>query len=37
MARVKDVGPFRNQVGVFAHVPSSVGHLMGLLLELREQ
>lgn len=30
-------GPFRNQVGVFAHVPSSVKHLMGLLLELREQ
>ena len=30
-------GPFRNQVGVFAHVPSSVEHLMGLLLELREQ
>ena len=32
-----DYGPFRNQVGVFAHVPSSVKHLMGLLLELREQ
>lgn len=30
-------GPFRNQVGVFAHVPCSVEHLMGLLLELREQ
>ncbi len=30
-------GPFRNQVGVFAHVPSSVKHLMGMLLELREQ
>ena len=30
-------GPFRNQVGVFAHVPSSVRHLMGMLLELREQ
>lgn len=30
-------GPFRDQVGVFAHVPSSVKHLMGLLLELREQ
>lgn len=30
-------GPFRNQVGVFAHVPSSVNHLMGLLLELRAQ
>lgn len=44
-ANVRDVyerfsngyGPFRNQVGVFAHVPSSVEHLMGLLLELREQ
>lgn len=30
-------GPFRNQVGVFAHVPPAVNHLMGLLLELREQ
>lgn len=30
-------GAFRNQVGVFAHVPSSVRHLMGMLLELREQ
>ena len=30
-------GPFRSQVGVFAHVPSSVRHLMGMLLELREQ
>ena len=30
-------GPFRNQVGVFAHVPASVKHLMGMLLELREQ
>ena len=29
--------PFRNQVGVFAHVPSAVRHLMGMLLELREQ
>lgn len=30
-------GPFRDQVGVFAHVPCSVKHLMGMLLELREQ
>lgn len=30
-------GPFRNQVGVFAHLPSAVKHLMGLLLELRAQ
>lgn len=30
-------GPFRNQVGVFAHVPSAVAHIMGLLLDLREQ
>ena len=30
-------GPFRDQVGVFAHVPSSVKHLMGMLLELRAQ
>ncbi|HEV8518228.1 MAG TPA: carboxymuconolactone decarboxylase family protein, partial [Burkholderiales bacterium] len=33
----KGYGPFRNQVGVFAHVPSSVKHLMGMLLELRAQ
>ena len=30
-------GAFRDQVGVFAHVPSAVQHLMGLLLDLREQ
>jgi len=30
-------GAFRDQVGVFAHVPTSVKHLMGMLLELREQ
>jgi uncharacterized peroxidase-related enzyme len=30
-------GPFRNQVAVFAHVPSAVTHLMGLLLELKAQ
>lgn len=30
-------GAFRNQVGVFAHVPSALKHLMGMLLELREQ
>lgn len=30
-------GAFRDQVGVFAHVPSAVKHLMGMLLELREQ
>ena len=30
-------GPFRDQVGVFAHVPSAVKHLMGMLLELRAQ
>ena len=29
--------PFRNQVGVLAHVPSAVRHLMAMLLELREQ
>jgi uncharacterized peroxidase-related enzyme len=32
-----DYGPFRNQVGIFAHVPSAVKHQMGMLLELREQ
>ena len=44
-AEVRDVylkfangyAPFRNQVGVFAHVPSSVKHLMGMLLELHER
>lgn len=30
-------GAFRDQVAVFAHVPSSVAHLMAMLLELREQ
>ena len=30
-------GAFRDQVGVFAHVPAAVRHLMGMLLELREQ
>jgi uncharacterized peroxidase-related enzyme len=30
-------GAFRDQVGVFAHVPAAVTHLMGMLLELREQ
>lgn len=28
-------GPFRNQVAVFAHVPSALRHLMSLLMELR--
>jgi uncharacterized peroxidase-related enzyme len=30
-------GPFRNQVAVFAHVPAAVQHIMGLLLELKQQ
>ena len=30
-------GPFRNQVAVLAHVPPAVEHLMGLLLELKQQ
>lgn len=30
-------GPFRNQVAVFAHVPSSVEHIMGLLLDLKKR
>ena len=29
--------PFRDQVGVFAHVPTALKHMMGMLLELREQ
>jgi uncharacterized peroxidase-related enzyme len=44
-AEVRDVylafaggyAPFRDQVGVFAHVPSALKHVMGMLLELREQ
>src|SRR5262249_38031488 len=28
-------GPFRNQVAVFAHVPSAVEHITGLLLDLK--
>lgn len=28
-------GPFRDQVAVFAHVPSAVEHLMGMLIELK--
>src|SRR5215472_4484613 len=30
-------GPFRNQVAVFAHVPSAVEHIMGLLLDLKRR
>src|SRR5262245_58884172 len=30
-------GPFRSQVAVFAHVPSAVEHIMGLLPDLRRQ
>lgn len=30
-------GPFRNQVAVFAHVPSAMFHQMSMLLELRQQ
>jgi uncharacterized peroxidase-related enzyme len=30
-------GPFREQVGVLAHVPSAVKHLAAMLLELRKQ
>lgn len=30
-------GPFANQVAVFAHVPSAVTHVMGLLMELKSQ
>src|SRR5262249_36397632 len=30
-------GQFRNQVAVFAHVPSAVEHIMGLLLDLQRQ
>ncbi|MEO5764267.1 MAG: carboxymuconolactone decarboxylase family protein [Casimicrobiaceae bacterium] len=30
-------GPFKDQVAVFAHVPSALQHVMGMLLELRAQ
>jgi AhpD family alkylhydroperoxidase len=30
-------GPFRNQAAVFAHVPSAVTHILGLLMELKTQ
>lgn len=30
-------GAFQDQVAVFAHVPSALNHLMGMLLELRAQ
>lgn len=30
-------GPFRNQVGVFAHVPAALRHLMSMLMELRSE
>src|SRR5260370_12793043 len=30
-------GQFRNEVAVFAHVPSAVEHIMGLLLDLKRQ
>lgn len=33
----EDYGPFLNQVKVFAHRPSAVKHLMGLLLEFADE
>ncbi|MGA7325738.1 MAG: carboxymuconolactone decarboxylase family protein [Rhodomicrobium sp.] len=30
-------GQFRNQVAVFAHVPSAMAHMMGMLMELKAQ
>jgi len=33
----EDYGPFLNQVKVFAHRPSAVKHLMGLLLDLADE
>ncbi len=32
-----EYGPFINQVKVFAHRPSALRHIMGLLLELKEE
>ncbi len=32
-----EYGPFLNQVKVFAHRPSALRHIMGLLLELKEE
>jgi uncharacterized peroxidase-related enzyme len=36
-AYAQGYGPFRNQVEVFAHVPSSVEHIMGMLIELKQK
>ena len=33
---VAGYGPFRDQVAVFAHCPPALTHLMGMLLDLRE-
>ncbi len=33
----KDYGPFLNQVKVFAHRPSAVKHLMGMLLDFADE
>jgi len=32
---IEECGPFRNQLGVLAHVPEALGHLMPMLMELR--
>ena len=36
-AFAQDYGPFLNQVKVFAHRPVAVKHIMGLLLELKDE
>lgn len=35
--RFTELGPFRNQVRVFAHRPPALRHIMGMLLELAEE
>ena len=32
-----EYGPFLNQVKVFAHRPTAVKHLMGMLLDFKEE
>ena len=32
---IEECGPFRNQLGVMAHVPAALEHLMGMLIALR--
>lgn len=33
----RDYGPFMNQIGVFAHRPPALKHIMGLLPDLADE